>query len=619
MNTMKKTRSFLTAILTAAFVATLLPAQSFAFGTENLRVKNGPFLATQKKTEHATDRVVVKFKNDTEPFRIIALRDGETVSDTLKKYTERKDVEYAEPDYIAYADSVPNDPYYPSQWHMDNASGSGINAEEAWNITVGSPDVIVAVIDTGVAYETARRGRTTYYQAPDLANTCFIQGYDFVNNDEWANDDEGHGTHVTGTIAQSTNNNLGVAGIAPDTCIMPVKVLDKRGSGSYTAIANGIYYATDHGADVINMSLGGTIDSDTIKNAVAYAYGHGVTVVASAGNSASSVPNYPASYDEYVISVGATGYDMVRASYSSFGPSVDIAAPGGDFEDLNNDGYDDGVLQNTFGDSLSSFGYYFYMGTSMASPHVAGIAALLIANGNATTPNDVRTAIETTARDIGGQDLGHGLVDAYAALQWRTDPAVNLAPIANAGVDQTVELGSLVTLSASGSYDDHGIVDYAWDLGDGTTAHSITVDHTYVATGVYTATLTVTDGNGSTGTDTTLITVTEPMPIDVDLTSITATNVKAGLTYSVQASAMNNGVTSENVTFHLVIRDQNGTVVSWGTPADQTLTIASGATGSVLWKAKTDKRSLKGTYTANVSVLVDGNIVDSGTQTFTVY
>ena len=155
-----------------------------------------------------------------------------------------------------------------------------------------------------------------YAQAPDLAETCFVDGYDFINSDEHPNDDNSHGTHVAGTIAQSTDNDIGVAGIAFNSCLMPVKVLDNNGDGNYYDIINGIYFAVNNGAKVINMSLGGLYYSESLEIAVNHAYNNGVTVIAAAGNDGLSSLRYPAAYNN-VISVGATRYDETLAYYSN--------------------------------------------------------------------------------------------------------------------------------------------------------------------------------------------------------------------------------------------------------------------------------------------------------------
>ncbi|MDP3735532.1 MAG: S8 family peptidase [bacterium] len=375
------------------------------------------------------DEVVVKYKNDSEPFRVLKVPTGQAQRHA-RALSSRADIAYAEPNYVAHAFWAPNDTYYGLQWHLDNPTYGGVEAEDAWQ-ALGAPGTpgagaVVAVVDTGIAYENFKKGVKRYYQAPDLAATCFVPGKDFIENDLHPNDDNSHGTHVAGTIAQSSNNGSGVAGLAFKTCLMPVKVLDKNGSGSYTAVANGIRYAADQGVDVINLSLGGPA-SNVLRDAVAYAHGKGVTIVAASGNDNGAV-GYPAAYDDYVIAVGATRYDETRAPYSNYGASLDIVAPGGDLGlDQNGDGYSDGVLQQTFNPNTkrtNAFGYWFFNGTSMASPHVAAVAALVIANGNARTPADVRAALESTADDLGtaGRDdqFGYGIVDAVRALGWST-------------------------------------------------------------------------------------------------------------------------------------------------------------------------------------------------------
>jgi serine protease len=360
------------------------------------------------KTKFVEDEIIVKFKGDLKPFRVIKVPDGK-ISEKINEYLQRKDVEYAEPNYIAYALMTPNDPFYKYQWNLYNPVYGGIQMEKAWDISTGSNSVVVAVVDTGIAYENY----SSYCQAPDLAQTCFVPGYDFINNDSHPNDDNSHGTHVAGTIAQSTNNSLGVAGIAYNTCLMPVKVLNSSGSGSYAAVANGIRFAVDNGAKIINLSLGGSASDNTLKDAVQYAYQKGVTVIAACGNDNASNCLYPAAYDDYVIAVGATQYNETKAPYSSYGPSLDIVAPGGNTSvDQNGDGYGDGILQQTFKNSsaVCNFAYYFFQGTSMATPHVSGVVALLLAHGNATNPADIRAALQETAKDKGapGRDNTYG-------------------------------------------------------------------------------------------------------------------------------------------------------------------------------------------------------------------
>jgi subtilisin family serine protease len=318
-------------------------------------------------------------------------------------------VEYAEPNYIAGivgspvsapAPLTPNDPYFSYQWHME-----AIQAPAAWDGSTGQ-NVIVAVVDTGVDFG-----------APDLANTRRLPGWDFANNDADPTDDQGHGTHVAGTVAQSTNNNVGVAGVAFNATLLPVKALGSNGQGSFEKIIQGIIYAVDQGADVINLSLAGRNGSQALQDAVKYAYDRGVVVVAAAGNSNGAV-QFPAAYDDYVIAVGAVRYDNTRAPYSNFGPQIDVVAPGGDTGiDQNQDGYGDGVLQQTFKSPGSGYTYLFLEGTSMASPHVAGVAGLMLSVKPEASVDEVKRIMMDTARNVGPpNEYGAGLVQAANAL-----------------------------------------------------------------------------------------------------------------------------------------------------------------------------------------------------------
>jgi len=316
----------------------------------------------------------------------------------------------------------PSDPCYRYQWHLRQ-----VGLPAAWKLGQGQ-GVIVAVIDTGVS------------RVPDLAGTTFVPGYNFVDDNDNAADDHGHGTHVAGTIAQSTHNKLGVGGVAFQASIMPLKVLSARGSGSMAAIAQAIRFAADHGARVINMSLGGPFPVSAIGSAVKYARAKGVTVVAAAGNDGRGKVSYPARYPG-VIAVAATQFDETTTFYSNWGPEVDIAAPGGNVRvDQNGDGKPDGVLQNTIvPGNISRTDYLWFMGTSMASPHVAGVAALIVGAG-VTKPDAVEEMMLGSARkpkpkvsvgagagiDDGSSDVvagrvddhfGAGLVDANAALR----------------------------------------------------------------------------------------------------------------------------------------------------------------------------------------------------------
>lgn len=419
---MKKITRYKGVFILFVFILASIPFGVFSRQDDRIEVEDRQIRTERgSREEYVADELIVKYKGDSEPFQIEKLSAGRSPRDAAREFEARGDVEYAEPNYLAYAFMVPNDPYYSLQWHLKQ-----IGMEQAWDVSSGASTTVVAVIDTGIAYETYRKNGKRYYKAPDLGTTCFVQGYDYVENDTHPNDDHSHGTHVAGTVAQSTNNGTGVAGVAFGSCLMPVKVLNRYGSGTHANIAKGIRFAADNGARVINLSLGGSASSQTLLDAVAYAYNKGVIIVAAAGNNGTNVVSYPAAYDSYVIAVGATRYDETLAPYSNFGTSLDVVAPGGDTSvDQNSDGYGDGVLQNTFDPNTkktSDFGYWFFQGTSMAAPHVAGLAALVISKGNATSTADVREAIESTAKDLGvaGKDTtyGWGLINAPAALSW---------------------------------------------------------------------------------------------------------------------------------------------------------------------------------------------------------
>jgi serine protease len=371
-------------------------------------------------------------------FHLVRIPNGDTPQAVVSQLLFYEGIEYAELNYYVYSTFLPNDTLYSLQWHLDNRGTGGIRMERAWNIQQCAPEVIVAVVDTGVAFEDF----AGFVQAPDLAGVNFVPGYDFANEDEHPNDDQGHGTHVAGTIAQSTNNGVGVAGVAFGCSIMPVKVLDSSGTGTVFNVARGIYFAVENRATIINMSLGSRGDSKTLRDAVAAAYEKGVTCVCAAGNDGAfgNPVSYPAGYDEFCIGVAATRYDETRSWFSTAGNYVDVAAPGGDLSvDQNRDGYPDGVLQQTLSGGFTSFGYAFYQGTSMATPHVSGLAALLAARG-VTRPDKIAEALEITARDRGpagwDREYGWGLIDAGAALAYRVQ--------GDFGTDNVVDAGDLM-------------------------------------------------------------------------------------------------------------------------------------------------------------------------------
>ncbi|MBC6472551.1 MAG: peptidase S8 [Hormoscilla sp. GM102CHS1] len=310
----------------------------------------------------------------------------------LKDYTE-----YIEPNYVYQASLVPNDPEYPKQWNLRS-----INVEPAWDETKGN-GVTVAVLDTGISI------------VPDLKETKFVQGYDFVNDRIEAYDDVGHGTHVAGTIAQSTNNDYGVAGIAHEAKLMSLKVLSASGSGTVADIAEAIKFAADRQADVINMSLGGGGESQLMKEAIDYAHQKGVTIVAASGNSNQNAASYPARYP-HAIGVAAIGPAGEKAPYSNFGAGVDISAPGGVVTEKSSSG---GILQNTIDPETDKPIFAAYQGTSMASPHVAAVAALVKSAG-VENPDEILEVLKQSSRKVAEDPLNHfgaGHLDAAAAVK----------------------------------------------------------------------------------------------------------------------------------------------------------------------------------------------------------
>jgi serine protease len=316
----------------------------------------------------------------------------------LAKLKSDSRVEAAEPLARVEMFFVPNDPLMKDQWHMTR-----IGTSRAWDFATGR-GVTVAVVDTGIACENYG----PYMKGTDLSTTECMPGWNFAAGNEHANDDQGHGTHVAGTIAQSTNNAYGAAGIAFHAKLMPVKVLNENGYGTTADVADGIRWAAEHGAQVINLSLGGPRNSKILQKAIDFAISRGAVVVAAAGNTGGHV-QFPGASDG-VIGVSATDADDKLAKFSSRGDGVDMAAPG-----VN-------VVQQTIcnhgRDKCERFPGY--SGTSMASPHVAGAAALLVGLG-VTEPVAVEEALRKSARTVdsspeGVKLYGAGVLQAAEAV-----------------------------------------------------------------------------------------------------------------------------------------------------------------------------------------------------------
>ena len=329
-------------------------------------------------------------------------------------------VAFAEVDYAADATDVvtPTDPGWIDQWGPRR-----INAPAAWSIITNTTGIIIAVIDSGVKLDHPDLATNVWTNADETPGNFSdddgngkiddVHGWHFFQNwngisyvpaeDANVEDDYGHGTHVAGIAAAATNNGMGVAGIAWNARIMPVKVLDQFGTGWYSDIASGIVYAADNGARVINLSLGGAEDSQTLRAAIDYARSRGALVIAATGNTGSAIL-YPAAY-EPVLAVAATDSNDRVADFSNRGPQVDVAAPGVDI-------YSTWPWRD---------GYFTKSGTSMAAPHVSGVAALIWARCPPLSAGDVAGYITQTAVDVGepGWDVntGWGRIDAYQAVQ----------------------------------------------------------------------------------------------------------------------------------------------------------------------------------------------------------
>ena len=342
-----------------------------------------------------------------------------TVEEMVAALRQNPDVEYAEPNYIARIAVTPNDSFFKVQYALSNTgqtiggstspsgtAGDDIDAPAAWEETKGSVELTIAIIDTGVDL-----------LHPDLKAKIKSAGRDFVNDDNDATDDNGHGTMVAGIAAADTNNGLGVAGVAWNCKILPVKVIDADGNGYYDQIASGIRWAVDNGAAVINLSVGGDEAADLMRDAVRYAYDKDVVVCAASGNDGSAVL-YPAAYDAYVLAVAATDYNDVRPAWSNPGSQVDVAAPGVRIAC---------PVPTWFwaanGGSAGDDPYAFADGTSMASPHAAGLAALILGLKPELSAGNVLDVIRYSADDVNASakrgkdsDIGYGRINMAKAL-----------------------------------------------------------------------------------------------------------------------------------------------------------------------------------------------------------
>jgi len=405
------------------------------------------------KIAHATREIGTAgsaIADGTEALQLVRVPKGRSIWQEIARLRRRPGVVYAVPDYVAHQAGgwIPKDPgnaHHPQGWQAmqwNFLPDVGIDAPDAWSHMFadhrpGGRGVVVAVLDTGVAY----RDWEGFREAPDFAWTHFVDPYDFIANNPYPLDREGHGTFVAGMIAESTNNKIGLTGLAYGAKIMPVRVLDADGNGDSVTIARGIRYAVTHGAQVINLSLEFDItvtasEIPDILSAIRFAHRHGVVVVAAAGNDSSLHLAYPAAAAD-VISVGATTRDRCIAAYSNSSAKLDLVAPGGgDDASLSTDP-DCHPLRNlpavhqmtfrdfdslTPGANPTQFSLPPSYGTSMAAPEVSATAALVIASrvlGPHPSPDKILARLEQTATPLGGgqpnPDYGYGLINAGAA------------------------------------------------------------------------------------------------------------------------------------------------------------------------------------------------------------
>lgn len=438
---------------------------------------------------------------------VLEFSDYYGIEDVIAELQSDSEVEYAEPvplDYVLY---IPNDPYYGytasfsanADWHLDV-----INASQAWDITKGDTNILVAVLDNAI-----------WAQHPDLVNKI-ADKIDLADSDTSTTPSTmdyafSHGTHTSGLVAAETDNNIGVASIGYNTRLIAVKV-GRDSDGALTAGFDGIIWAADHGADVISMSWGSGQSSITGQNIINYAYNKGVTLVAAAGNDSSNVVLYPAAYDN-VIAVAATSEDDTKAAFSTYGHEIDVCAPGG----FATDGmgiYQ--ILSTTYADAGwigmgALFGitgkYDLMAGTSMACPITAGLCGLMLGVDSTLTPSKLEEYLEATCVNIDALNsayvgqIGAGRINAFAAVQMVQDSIKSLV------ADFTASSTSL-SVNGSANFTDWSIgnpVTWSWSFPGATPSSSTVQDPlgiTYPAAGTYDVSLTVTDTAGNTSTET---------------------------------------------------------------------------------------------------------------------
>ncbi len=544
----------------------------------------------------------------------VALSSTEAL-DFMRRIAADPDVEYVQPDAVMYPTLVPNDPRYIDQWHYQGGA-SGMNLPAAWDLSTGA-GVVVAVIDTGV---TAH---------PDL-NGNVIAGYDFITDPARARDgngrdsnpqDEGdwtvagectatwtarnsswHGTHVAGTVGAVTNNALGVAGVAFNARIQPVRVMGRCG-GLVSDIVDGIVWASGGTiagvpanatpAKVINMSLGGTGPCDAAyQTAIDAAVARGTVVVVAAGNSNADASGHRPGSCNNVINVAALDREGNRAAYSNFGTLIDLAAPGGETSPTAANGVLSTLNFGTTTPYPSTSGYYARLqGTSMAAPHIAGLAALMRSRNPALTPAQIESTLKANTRALVGTctgGCGAGVADANkAVIAAGGGGGGNVAPVANFSFATS---GLTATFTDSSTDSDGTIASRLWTFGDGSTSTLTNPSRTYAAAGTYSVSLKVTDNGGLSTTITKSVTVSATNTPPVANFSFTTSGLTATFTDS-----------STDAGGAIASRSWNFGDGSTSTLANPGKTYAAGGTYSVVLTV-TDNGGLTHTVTKSVTV-----------------
>ena len=447
-------------------------------------------------------------------------RDSDILS-IVKDYSSLSNVKYSEPNYVIHLCGIPNDPDFDKQYSLDNIGqyggtpGADIDAPEAWDIETGSSDVVIAVIDTGVDYTHPDLADNIWVNEDEIPDNDIdddgngyvddVHGYDFADDESNTLDINGHGTHCAGVVGAVGNNGIGIAGVCWNCKIMPVQIFVEDFSGNvttfYSRLAQGIKYAADNGADIMSMSCRAFFYSDLLKDSVDYAYDKGIVMVAAAGNDNVNDKVYPGSYDN-VIAVGATDnndsrmdtydYRIREQVRSNWGDWVDVAAPG---EWI----YSTYPTYTTI--TITEYGfnqnYEYCTGTSMATPHVAGLAALILSKNPTYTPDKVKSVICANVDPYDSDKyIGTGRINAYKAItEFNTEPDKPTITGPSSGKPDTE-----YTFTASAADPDGDSLSYKWDWGDDSISEwldTAEASHTWTTEAVFNISVRVKDIHGA--------------------------------------------------------------------------------------------------------------------------